>query len=673
MQKAIEFGSRSIDPFLRSRASRERAEEQTRTRRNRYPDSDSIAGRGFLAPVVINEAQIKLTEDEYQLLRLGPRFIYNDPATAARRRTTELATLKRKIQARFYEKKVSPGRPVDQFIAELDILLQNLHNTSQHPRLNQSNIQNRSSQPQYVLDIPDEVIISSQSQGNQHLKKKKKNYSRSVKRLTHKFRLSNIIIRKTDKSKVFHLGKVNDYENRSKEYMDKTEAYECLSTNNPLPDLILRTNKYLLDLRLAQWITQKQYEQLSIKPDEVELAHLYYLPKAHKTGTPLRPIISGLRHPTIKISKFLDDLLRPLFDQMARATTVTSGYELVVQLQDWSNLNLRQDTVLCTIDVTDLYTMVPQVEGVLALKKMMDYLNLKQIGGLKTETIIRLSRFVIKNNYFSYNGQYYHQIRGGAMGSPLTLTVANCYMFFFERNIGKQIKNSGGLYRRYIDDIFVAINWPDRHLLKQVDRWNTIDSNIQLSANMGSNADFLDLHMANKNGELYTSIYHKPSYEPYYLPFNSVHPLHMKKNIPFTMLLRAIRYCSTFKSFIKERETLRMTLLLNKYPNQFIENQLSCLFQKFQIEQSIDSKNYNSIRKEIFNIDKKQKEKEKVQVNYGTTMFVHFTFCSNMKTFPSKFHLLWRKYFDQSPIEGVIPALGVRNVNNLQRRLVHTK
>ena len=48
--------------------------------------------------------------------------------------------------------------------------------------------------------------------------------------------------------------------------------------------------------------------------------------------------------------------------------------------------------------------MVPQVEGVLSLKKMLDYFKLKQVGGLKVETIIRLSRFVVQNNYFSYNG-----------------------------------------------------------------------------------------------------------------------------------------------------------------------------------------------------------------------------------------------------------------------------
>ncbi|CAF4506305.1 unnamed protein product [Rotaria magnacalcarata] len=112
------------------------------------------------------------------------------------------------------------------------------------------------------------------------------------------------------------------------------------------------------------------------------------------------------------------------------------------QVYEWSTNNLREETLLCTIDIVDLYTMIPQTEGVLAIKKMLDYLELKQIGGLKIEIIIRLIRFVMKNNYFLYEGQYYCQIRGGAMGSPLTLTIANCYMFFFERNIVKQITNA---------------------------------------------------------------------------------------------------------------------------------------------------------------------------------------------------------------------------------------
>ena len=224
-----------------------------------------------------------------------------------------MATLKRKIEARFFEKKVSPGRPVEEFIAELDVLLQKLHNS---PDSNQ----HRSSQ--------------SESNGSFIINKRTKNFKRAVKRLRYKIRLASTIVRKSDKSKVFHLGKIDDYEKKSEEYMARAQAYKCVGSDDPLPDLIQRTNKYLLHLRLAKWITQRQYEQSCINPNEVELAHLYCLPEPHKIGTPLRPIISGLKHSTIKISKFLDDLLRPLFDQMASKTTITSGFELVKKLQE---------------------------------------------------------------------------------------------------------------------------------------------------------------------------------------------------------------------------------------------------------------------------------------------------------------------------------------------------
>ncbi|CAF4132838.1 unnamed protein product, partial [Rotaria sordida] len=612
----------------------------------------------FLAPAIINEANIRLTEEEHQVLKLGPKFIFNDPKTAARRRLTELATLKRKIESSFFQKKVSPGRPLQEFIAELDVLLQTLHNAPiANKNLNKNKVMGSQNSQNDIIELINSQAIQSQV-FNMAKVKKKKNYGRLVKRLKYKFKLANIILQKSDKSKVFHLGKNEDYRKKSKEYMEKTQAYKCLGKEDPLPDLVQRTNKYLLDLRLAKWITQKQYEKLCINPNESVLAHLYYLPKAHKPGTPLRPIISGLKHPTIKISKFLDDLLRPLFDKMAAKTTVNSGFELVKQLQQWSRINMRQETLFCTIDVMDLYTMVPQTEGVLSLKKMLDYLKLKQISGLKIETIIRLSRFVMKNNYFSYDGQFYHQIRGGPMGSPPTLTVANCYMFFYEQQIIKQINNSGGLYSRYIDDIFIAINWPVRHLFKQIDKWNHFDENIKLSENIGLAVDFLDLHIENQDGQLFTTVYVKPSYEPYYLPFNSIHPLHMKKNIIFTMVLRTIRYCSTFQAYLNEREQLRIELLLNKYPNKFINEQFQYILLKFKIDQLLTVNNYDNYRQKVID----SPIKEKVPIDYGKTMFVHFTYCSNMKTFPGKFHTLWNKYFGESPINEVIPVLGTRNM-----------
>jgi hypothetical protein len=354
---------------------------------------------------------------------------------------------------------------------------------------------------------------------------------------------------------------------------------------------------------------------------------------------------------------------------MAIDTTVASGFDLFKKLQGWSNIHMQQDTLLCPIDVSDLYTIIPQVEGVLSLKKMLDHLKLKQIDRLRTEVIIRLARFVMQNNYFSYEDQYYHQIRGGAMGSPLTLTIANCYMFFYERDIVRQIHNSYGLYVRYIDDIFITINWPIRHFTKEIDRWNKFNNNIILSANISHSADFLDLHMENKDGKLFTTVYHKPSYEPYYLPFNSILPMHMKKNIPFAMLLRAIRYYSTFQAYLDERGNLCMALLLNNYPGEFIDQQFNRVLLKFNISQPLNSNNYNIIRNKVITTPSQEKQ----PTDFGKTIFVHFTYCSNMRTFPKQFHVLWNKYFGESPINEITPVLGTRNVNNLQRRLVHTR
>ena len=63
----------------------------------------------------------------------------------------------------------------------------------------------------------------------------------------------------------------------------------------------------------------------------------------------------------------------------------------------------------------------------------------------------------------------------------------------------------------------------------------------------------------------------------------------------------------------------------------------------------------------------------KTPIDHNRTMFVHFTYCSSMRMFPVKFHLLWQKYFLDSPINDIVPVLGTRNVDNLQRRLVHTR
>ncbi|CAF1027582.1 unnamed protein product [Adineta steineri] len=191
---------------------------------------------------------------------------------------------------------------------------------------------------------------------------------------------------------------------------------------------------------------------------ETELAHLYFLPKAHKPNTPLRPIMAGLKSPAIKISRWLDSLLRTLFDRLALDITIINGVQLIKQVERWSVTNLTSATLFITMDVTDLYTMIPQEEGVTAIKRLMETSNLKQINVVTKDIILALTRFVMTNNYFYLDGFYYKQIRRGAMGSPLTLTTANTYMYFAERPISKWAHRTCSLYYRYIDDLFIMSN-----------------------------------------------------------------------------------------------------------------------------------------------------------------------------------------------------------------------
>ena len=82
-----------------------------------------------------------------------------------------------------------------------------------------------------------------------------------IKTLKTKSEATRTVIRKTDKFKVFHLGRQDDYRVEAQAYMTKTKAYQELGTINPLESLVERTNDLLLKLLVNKYITQRQYEK----------------------------------------------------------------------------------------------------------------------------------------------------------------------------------------------------------------------------------------------------------------------------------------------------------------------------------------------------------------------------------------------------------------------------
>jgi hypothetical protein len=106
-------------------------------------------------------------------------------------------------------------------------------------------------------------------------------------------------------------------------------------------------------------------------------------------------------------------------------------------------------------------------------------------------------------------------------------------------------------------------NKSEAELRQLLDDANTWHPNIKLDYKIGPSVEFLNVLVRNDNGLFSTSVYHKPSAEPYVVPFTSDHSRHVFKNIIQTSLMQAIRYSSHFEAFHQERRHLKLKLLYN--------------------------------------------------------------------------------------------------------------
>lgn len=154
--------------------------------------------------------------------------------------------------------------------------------------------------------------------------------------------------------------------------------------------------------------------------------------------------------PTTGISKFLDQLIRPIFDQYARSTSIIDGVDLIHRLEKYAKKGyLKPTTYLCTFDITDLYTMLPQEESLDILIEFLVQHGFQKIHSIPIDAIRQLAHLVIKENVFIYENKFYRQVIGGAMGSPFTLTLANIFMWKWERPLVQRLNASSEIYGRY--------------------------------------------------------------------------------------------------------------------------------------------------------------------------------------------------------------------------------
>ena len=157
----------------------------------------------------------------------------------------------------------------------------------------------------------------------------------------------------------------------------------------------------------------------------------YGLPKIHKPDTTLRPVVSSCGWVTYGVAKELTKILKPLVGKSPHQ--INSTHDFVEQVK---HINLAPGECLISYDVSALFTPVLIDPARKVIKDLLEKdPTLKERTVLPVKDIILLLEFCLKNTYFSFQGQFYEQVEGVALGSPVSPIVVNLYMEYFEQKV----------------------------------------------------------------------------------------------------------------------------------------------------------------------------------------------------------------------------------------------
>lgn len=82
--------------------------------------------------------------------------------------------------------------------------------------------------------------------------------------------------------------------------------------------------------------------------------------------------------------------------------------------------------------------MLPQETSLDILEEFLHFHGFDRVDRINLKTIRELASMVLKENVFVYGKNIYQQVLGGAMGSSFTLTLANIFMWKWQRELVRQ-------------------------------------------------------------------------------------------------------------------------------------------------------------------------------------------------------------------------------------------
>ena len=353
-----------------------------------------------------------------------------------------------------------------------------------------------------------------------------------------------------------------------KDYIQKAEELLNTSTYKKLPEDPTNKQKnklvnILKSIESEGGLNEDTYRKLY--PTGAVSPKFYGLPKVHKLGNPLRPMVSSTGTATYNTAKELARILKPLVGSSTHHVQNTRDF-----VEEIKEIRLKQGECIISYDVAALFTSVPIQPVINIIKeKFANDTALHQRTSMTIDHITTLLEFCLRSTSFVFQGQYYQQMEGAAMGSPLSPIVANIFMESFEQQALDTAPHPPSLWKRYVDDTFVIQE--EQHQEEFLQHINSIDPNITFTAET-TRADgsmpFLDtLVTPQSDGSLATTVYRKSTHTNQYVQWDSHHAISNKYSIISSLLHRVKNLCSSQQLLDEEHSLIQKALLQCKYPN----------------------------------------------------------------------------------------------------------
>ena len=168
----------------------------------------------------------------------------------------------------------------------------------------------------------------------------------------------SIILKKADKGSTTVIMSREDKINEGQVLLDDINNYRPLE--KPMVETTAKkVNQLIKSLLQGNHIDEMTAKWLSLAPNPPRIPVFYTLTKIHKPTPVGRPIISGCDGPTERLSSFVDRLIQPIAQKQDSYLNDTTDFINFIE-----KTKLPQNVILASMDVTSLYTNIPQEEGI---------------------------------------------------------------------------------------------------------------------------------------------------------------------------------------------------------------------------------------------------------------------------------------------------------------------